>query len=167
MAVSTLAKHHHHQQQQTTPTQQQPQIQLDQNGALTNNNNLNTFGPINPGEKYVPPTACNRDLTGKWHSNDGGVYYVDQKGSKIRWFGSTLFNDDAISNNKGFEYTNEAQGQVLRTNSSEIGAVSVTWDDINIGDNHLKGTLYLSVDPSGSKMVENKRNWRVRAIRMD
>jgi hypothetical protein len=139
----------------TTPTQQQPQIQLDQNGALTNNNNLNTFGPINPGGKYVPPnlSTCANDVTGKWIANDGGVYYIRQDGNGTSWFGSTLYNDDAINSKKGFEYANEAYGGIGKYIDGTT-KMTLNWDDINVSFNHAKGTLTLLLDPSGAKLTK-------------
>ena len=140
------------QQQQLQPPQQ---LQQGQNTPLTTPNNLNTFGPINPGGKYVPPNlSCNTELTGKWIANDGGVYYIDQRGDKIRWFGSTLFNDDAINSHTGFEYANEALGDITNSNTGNGTQIHLTWNDVvPISDNSLKGALDLFAYPSGAKIV--------------
>jgi len=124
-------------------------------------NNLNTLGPLGTeannriNEKLSP---CANDLTGKWIANDGGVYYIKQDGNKIRWFGSTLFNDDAIKSHTGFEYANEALGDITNSNNGNGTQIHLTWDDVFISNNHLKGTLDLSVYPSGSKMVTISAN---------
>jgi hypothetical protein len=152
------------QQQQPSQSMQQqlppPQQQLGQNSP-TNLNNLNTLGPLGTeannriNEKLSP---CANDLTGKWIANDGGVYYIKQDGNKIRWFGSTLFNDDAIKSHTGFEYANEALGDITNSNNGNGTQIHLTWDDVFISNNHLKGTLDLSVYPSGSKMVTISAN---------
>ena len=53
----------------------------------------------------MPPnlSTCANDVTGKWIANDGGVYYIRQDGNGTSWFGSTLYNDDAINSKKGFD----------------------------------------------------------------
>jgi len=87
------------------------------------------------------------------------VYYIDQKfkndvkADYIRWFGSTLFNDDAINSDTGFEYANEALGDITNSNTGNGTQIHLTWDDVFISNNHLKGTMTLYVYPSGSKMV--------------
>jgi len=135
---------------------QSPQQQT-QNGHFTNNNNnLKTLGPLdtevkNRANDKISP--CANDLSGKWRANDGGVYYIAQKGNcLIRWFGSTLFNDDAIGNAKGFAYANEARGAI--TNTDNETQIILFWNDIKISDNHLAGTLTLGIDPSGCKLTK-------------
>ncbi|MGN6709292.1 MAG: hypothetical protein ACTHKF_08105 [Candidatus Nitrosocosmicus sp.] len=164
---------------QSAQQQQQSPRQSDQNGPLTTTNNPNTapstsdketdketakkiemggnnFGPINTelkdrlNDKIRP---CANDITGKWIANDGGVYYIQQIGNSTRWFGSTLFNDNAINSNKGFEYANEATGGIGKHIDGTTQIV-LYWDDITVSDNHFKGTLNLLVDPSGSKLTK-------------
>jgi len=147
------------QQQLPTLSDQSSQQSPSQNRPLTTTNNINTLGPLDTelkdknNEKVYP---CANDLTGKWIANDGGVYYIKQDGNKMRWFGSTLYNDDSINTAKGFTYSNEAQGNIIRSNTNGT-QIYVNWDDVDIiSDNHLKGTMTLFVYPSGSKMVTEK-----------
>ena len=80
--------------------------------------------------------------------------YIKQDGDKIRWFGSTLFNDNAINSKKGFEYANEAQGYISYRKSLNGNGTSIhlTWDDVSVSDNHLKGTVNLYVYDTYSVM---------------
>ena len=145
---------------------------------MTTPNNLNTLGPLGTELKdrlndKIGPCPTN-DLTGKWIANDGGVYYIDQKfkndvkADYIRWFGSTLFNDDSINSHTGFSYANIAFGWFLHdgevatiketgksySNGNGFKYMLLAWTDINISDNHLDGGLLISVDPSGSKLTK-------------
>lgn len=70
----------------------------------------------------------------------------------VKWFGSTLFNDDVINAAKGFTYSNEAWGCI--TDKDNGTKISLYWVDIKLSDNYQQGFLNLYVDPSGSKMVK-------------
>ena len=78
---------------------------------------------------------------------------VQQKGNQTRWFGSTLLTMMQLTVIKGLSTANEAHGGIGKFIDGTTQIV-LLWDDITVSDNHLKGTLNLLVDPSGSKLIK-------------
>src|SRR6476469_2929256 len=74
---------------------------------------------------------CANDLSGKWVGNDGGIYYIKQKGDRVWWAGSSDFST-------GTGFTNVFDG-----NKDNNGAIKGNWFDVPLGNNRGNGELSL------------------------
>lgn len=81
----------------------------------------------------------NADLSGVWHCNDVGTYYVRQVDSKVWWLG--------LSRDQGRTFANVFQGTI----DPGGNIISGDWADVPIGINGTRsnGGLYLRLDGSG------------------
>ena len=94
--------------------------------------------PLPPGGllgKNLPPPPF--DLTGVYTSNDGGKYYIQQKGYTIYWVG--------LSSDNGKTFTNVFQGTI----QSDM-KISGYWSDVPLGRFHNSGTLTLAINQDHS-----------------
>ena len=88
--------------------------------------------PALPGfGKNLPPPPF--DLTGVYSSNDGGKYYIQQKGYIIFWVG--------LSSDNGKTFTNVFHGTIQPDRK-----ISGSWSDVPLGRLHNSGTLILAVN---------------------
>jgi hypothetical protein len=85
--------------------------------------------------KSVPPPPF--DLTGVYSSNDGGKYYIQQKGYIIFWVG--------LSSDNGKTFTNVFHGTIQPDRK-----ISGTWSDVPLGRLHNSGTLILAINQDHS-----------------
>jgi hypothetical protein len=85
-----------------------------------------------------PPQA---DLSGVWHCNDVGTYYVRQVDSKVSWLG--------LSRDQGRTFANVFQGTI----DPGTNIISGDWADVPIGVNGRRsnGRLRLRLDGSGPR----------------
>jgi hypothetical protein len=81
---------------------------------------------------------CASDVTGKWTSNDGGTYYISQKGRDVYWFGA----QQPIREGTGF--SNVFEGQRL----SQDG-ISGKWADVPYGKTSGSGDISLRCSQNG------------------
>jgi hypothetical protein len=86
--------------------------------------------------KNLPPPPF--DLTGVYSSNDGGKYYIQQKGYAIYWVG--------LSSDNGKTFTNVFQGTI----QSDMKRISGYWSDVPLGRFHNSGTLTLAINQDHS-----------------
>lgn len=86
------------------------------------------------------PQALN--LKGVWHGNDGGRYYINQRGNEIFWYGE-----------KDSEWNNVAHGKLSR------GKVILSWSDVPKGDNNNSGILALEATPHKLKRIFQTGNF--------
>jgi hypothetical protein len=95
---------------------------------------------------YAQGLCDPRNLTGKWLANDGGTYFIRHIGNEIWWFGARNLQE-------GTPFSNVLQGNIgFQDGRTIVG----NWRDIPLGNNVGKGTLVLSVDPSGQKITKVK-----------
>jgi hypothetical protein len=71
------------------------------------------------------------DLTGTWHADDGGTYYIRQIGSEVWWFGE----NDKVSPS----FSNVAHG------SSDDFALLLNWADVPKGVTTSSGLLAIEI----------------------
>jgi hypothetical protein len=81
-------------------------------------------------QQHTPRTT----LTGVWASNDGGTYYLHQRGDALWWLG--------FSANWGTTYTTAFTGTV-RQRGAEL-AVDGSWADLPLGRRRGAGTVVLT-----------------------
>ncbi|NJM68682.1 MAG: hypothetical protein HC851_24970 [Acaryochloris sp. RU_4_1] len=82
-------------------------------------------------------------LTGVWVGNDGGIYYVRQKGAEIVWFGEGCANPGVVP-----AFANVFQGSI---SGSNFGG---QWADVPYGNNIGSGTINLrAVNPNRIERV--------------
>jgi hypothetical protein len=85
--------------------------------------------------KNLPPPPF--DLTGVYSSNDGGKYYIQQKGYIIFWVG--------LSSDNGKTFTNVFHGTIQPDRK-----ISGSWSDVPLGRVHNSGTLVLAINQDQS-----------------
>lgn len=73
-------------------------------------------------------------LTGVWIGNDGGIYYVRQRGAQIAWFGEGNANSGVVPG-----FANVLQGR------SSGDRISGQWADVPYGNTTSSGALNLRV----------------------
>ena len=79
----------------------------------------------------ILPGVAYAQLTGTWHGNDGGTYYIRQIGSEIFWYGE---NDDVNPH-----FSNVAHGK------AHAGTIILSWADVPKGETVASGTLVLQI----------------------
>lgn len=100
--------------------------------------NVNT--PHNYPFKIGTPTPVNTNisnLTGTWHCNDHGNYFIRQVGKQVWWLGQ--------SSDGGNTWTNVFHGR--RTNKNMIIG---QWTDLPRGKSHNAGNITLKITNSGT-----------------
>jgi hypothetical protein len=100
--------------------------------------NANVPCPLGSGGllgKSLPPPPF--DLTGVYSSNDGGKYYIQQKGYIIFWVG--------LSSDNGKTFTNVFHGTIQPDMK-----ISGSWSDVPLGRVHNSGTLILAINQDHS-----------------
>jgi hypothetical protein len=91
--------------------------------------------PLGSLGKNLPPPPF--DLTGVYSSNDGGKYYIQQKGYIIFWVG--------LSSDNGKTFTNVFHGTIQPDMK-----ISGSWSDVPLGRLHNSGTLILAINQDRS-----------------
>lgn len=89
---------------------------------------------------------CLFDLTGKWTGDDGGTYYIGQKGfpgtgavPKIWWFGSNALGENAF-------FSNVFQGEMRGGDPSGKYIIVGKWADVPMGKATGSGDMTLIVE---------------------
>ena len=82
------------------------------------------------------------DLTGPWAGDDGGIYYLRQAGSVLRWNG--MSGRDGPPASLGREWNNVAQGEITGL------TVDADWADVPRGQILGNGTLNLKLEDDGT-----------------
>lgn len=85
------------------------------------------FGPY---QDYYPAPGGSQDLTGVWYGNDGGVYYILQRGPFVTWFGESPTR----------AWANVAEGGRIGQN------MSLSWVDVPKGGTQGRGQIGLRVE---------------------
>lgn len=81
-----------------------------------------------------------QNLTGRWTCNDGGKYYLHQRGNALWWLGE--------SGDNGVTWTNVFQGQIAGTQ------ISGKWADVPQGRIMSSGVMVLQiVNPNYLKAI--------------
>ena len=95
--------------------------------------------------KFDPKTI---DLTGAWAGDDGGIYYVRQRGNVIWWNGMSARNEPPEK--LGREWNNVGRGEIQK----DLTIVS-DWVDVPRGGIDGYGTLNLKVgaDSAGNLQI--------------
>ncbi|HBH86371.1 MAG TPA: hypothetical protein DDY17_02060 [Syntrophaceae bacterium] len=75
--------------------------------------------------------AWAQNLTGTWSCNDGGTYYLHQRGNELWWLGE--------SRDKGATWTNVFQGQIAGTQ------IKGNWADVPQGRIMGSGQMVLQI----------------------
>ena len=86
---------------------------------------------------------CLGDLSGIWHGNDWGTYYIQQNGQKIWWVGGATYNE-------GTTFVNVFFGQ----RSGDI--IKGDWADVPLGVSRGHGEMTLSCSQNAHNYVLTK-----------
>jgi hypothetical protein len=89
-----------------------------------------------PPQKAQALCAARTQLTGVWQANDGGTYYVRQRGNEVFWLG--------MSSDQGRSWTNVFHG--TRNGNTITG----TWADVPKGNIQSGGILNLNLQTNGN-----------------
>lgn len=81
-------------------------------------------------QDHFPAPGGKDDLTGVWYGDDGGVYYITERGPFITWFGE----------HPGGAWSNVAEGARIATR------IALNWADVPKGRTRGSGELGLRVD---------------------
>jgi len=95
------------------------------------------------GYAQTADARCLGELSGIWHGNDGGTYYIRQNGQKVWWVGGTTYNE-------GTTFVNVFFGQ--RSGDSIKG----NWADVPLGNNMGHGDLTLLCSQNAHNYVLTK-----------
>ncbi len=82
------------------------------------------------------------NLTGTWHGNDGGTYYISQLGNEIWWYGE--------NSPTGTSWSNVAYGNIFGN------SIRLKWSDVPKGGTANSGILLLEI-LSPSRMVAREK----------
>lgn len=85
-----------------------------------------------------PILALAADLSGTWHGNDGGTYYLVQRGNSLNWYGEQSSTNPAWSN----VFNGRIHGDRIRGN----------WTDVPKGRTRGHGKLELRITSSGNTL---------------
>jgi hypothetical protein len=83
------------------------------------------------------------DLTGVWRCDDGGLYYIRQRGAEIFWFGEQSPTDP--------HWSNVAHGEI-----DSSGGIRLSWADVPKGRISSTGLLILRIESDDSFVAVNK-----------
>ena len=89
--------------------------------------------------------SCNRNLTGTYMADDGGIYYLQQSGSTLWWTGLSLDRElpaDYVWH-RGLYFTNVFRG-TINSDNTIVGE----WSDVSRGLTLNSGTLTVKIDNS-------------------
>jgi hypothetical protein len=75
------------------------------------------------------------NLTGSWHADDGGTYYLRNIAKDLWWLGIS-------GNDYGSTFSNVLKGRIHDNNNT----ITAVWADIPRETNEYYGTLILSID---------------------
>jgi hypothetical protein len=93
------------------------------------------------------PVLAQADLSGTYYSDDGSIYYLQQKGNTLWWAGLSLdpgLNVDQIWH-RGVDSTNVFRGTIVN-NVTVVG----DWTDVTRGATLNSGTLLLAIGVTSS-----------------
>jgi hypothetical protein len=76
-------------------------------------------------------------LTGTWSCDDGGSYYIRQRGAEVFWFGEPSSTDP--------HWSNVAHGEI-----DSSGRIRLSWADVPKGRINSGGLLTLQIENNGS-----------------
>jgi hypothetical protein len=83
------------------------------------------------------------DLTGVWRCDDGGLYYIRQRGVEIFWFGEQSPTDP--------HWSNAAHGEF-----DSSGRIRLSWADVPKGRIMSGGVLILQIESGDSLVAVSK-----------
>ena len=92
------------------------------------------------------PTAT-IDLTGAWAGDDGGIYYVRQRGTVIWWNGMSSRDDPPSA--LGREWNNVGRGEIQKDLS-----IRSDWVDVPRGRIGGYGTVLLQIGPDAAGNIQ-------------
>lgn len=92
------------------------------------------------------PTAT-IDLTGAWAGDDGGIYYVRQRGTVIWWNGMSSRDDPPTA--LGREWNNVGRGEIGKDLS-----ITSDWVDVPRGGISGYGTVLFQIGPDAAGNVQ-------------
>ena len=87
------------------------------------------------------------DLTGAWAADDGGIYYVRQRGTVIWWNGMSSRDDPPTA--LGREWNNVGRGEVQKDLS-----IHADWVDVPRGGIDGYGTVVFQIGPDAAGNVQ-------------
>lgn len=90
------------------------------------------------------PCVVFADLTGVWHADDGGTYYLRQSGNQLDWFG-----EQAPTNPR---WSNIFHAKVMGDH------IKGEWLDVPKGDTRGKGYLSLSIEGNGNVLKATSKS---------
>ena len=94
----------------------------------------------------LPPPPVS-ELTGTYHANDGGIYYVQRSSNTLWWAGMSLDKDPSSADfqwHRGLNFTNVFRGTINSDNT-----VTGEWSDVPRGASLNGGTLSFRFSNSG------------------
>lgn len=112
----------------------------------------NGISPINSSLKDKSLNLWS--LNGIWISDDGGIYYLRQIGTKVWWAGFSTESYGGMDDfNRGLKFTNVFNGEIK--NKTIIGK----WADVPKGEIMQNGELYLEIitEPEFGQIVGLKK----------
>lgn len=90
-----------------------------------------------------PAAGQQPDLTGVWRCDDGGLYYIRQRGVEIFWFGEQSPTDP--------HWSNAAHGEF-----DSSGQIRLSWADVPKGRIMSGGVLILQIESADSLLAVSK-----------
>jgi hypothetical protein len=106
----------------------------DRSGIEFGGSNWTKIGGRPRRAPVVLESGPTEGLTGIWRCNDGGIYYIRQKGSDVVWFGQQCAPVEQVP-----AFANVFVGSLSGTR------ISGSWADVPYGEANGAGTLRLSV----------------------
>lgn len=98
---------------------------------------------ISIGNIQTADARCLGDLSGIWHGDDDGTYYIQQHGQEIWWVGGATYNE-------GTNFVNVFAGK----QSGDI--IKGSWADVPLGVNRGHGEITLVCNLNGHSYVLTK-----------
>lgn len=95
--------------------------------------------------KFDPQATI--DLSGAWAGDDGGIYYVRQRGTVIWWNG--MSSRDGPPASLGFEWNNVGRGEI----KSDL-TIASDWVDVPRGGISGYGTVDFKIGPDSAGNVQ-------------
>ena len=87
------------------------------------------------------------DLTGAWAGDDGGIYYVRQRGTVIWWNGMSSRDDPPTA--LGRDWNNVGRGEIQKD-----GSIVSDWVDVPRGGINGYGTVVFQIGPDAAGYVQ-------------